>query len=121
MDLPTFNKSFTLIQPQMIKRVHLKSSCNGPISPLVCLGCCLQYCAGGFAYIIAGMFGIAVSEVFESVWEVTKALNKTTVLDIVFPSSISKQKKLAKDFKAKSTAKIDCCVGAIDGILIWIH
>ncbi len=40
-------------------------------------------------------------------------------LKIEFPSDHAEQLRLAKGFQQLSTAKFDCCVGAIDGILIW--
>jgi hypothetical protein len=33
----------------------------------------------------------------------------------------SSQHRVAKEFQSKSSIGISCCVGAIDGILIWIH
>ncbi|KAL7474698.1 hypothetical protein ACHAW6_000658 [Cyclotella cf. meneghiniana] len=36
-------------------------------------------------------------------------------------SILMKLQVIARAFKAKSEIGIDCCVGAIDGILIWIH
>ena len=88
---------------------------------MVRLGCHLRYCAGGLLYDIATMFGIGVSKVFESVWEVTEELNDTPKLGIHFPSCFHKQEKMAREFKTKSLAKIDCCVGAVDGLLVWIN
>src|SRR5687768_15589574 len=99
MNYESFFKLFTLIQLHMVKKIHSKSTSNGPISPMVHLGCALWYCAGGSAYNIALMFGSAVS--------VTIKLCQT--------------KKMVAQFQAKSTTKIDCCVGAIYRILIWIH
>ena len=43
------------------------------------------------------------------------------LIQLALPESEYEQKKVAKGFRRKSTIGIDCCVGAIDGILIWIH
>jgi hypothetical protein len=42
-------------------------------------------------------------------------------LSIEFPRDHGLQRELALEFKKKSNADFDCCVGAVDGILIWIH
>lgn len=41
--------------------------------------------------------------------------------DISYPKDHSKQKKIAHGFKQISRVGFDCCAGAIDGMLIWIH
>ncbi len=37
------------------------------------------------------------------------------------PSCHNKQKKIASAFQEMLAANFDCCAGAVDGILIWIH
>ena len=49
---------------------------NGPISPSIRLGAALRYFAGGSAYDIVCVFGIAYSEVLSSVWTVVEAINQ---------------------------------------------
>jgi DDE superfamily endonuclease len=49
------------------------------------------------------------------------AVNKCPDLAFGFPRCHEKQKQLALAFKAKSAAAIDCCVGATDGMLLWIE
>jgi hypothetical protein len=58
------------------------------------------------------------TELFESVWYVADAVNKT--FDIKYPRNHEEQKKIAADFKAASVFDFDVCAGAINGILIWI-
>jgi hypothetical protein len=48
---------------------------NGPIDTSVRLACALRYFAGGSAYDIACSYGIAYSEVHNSVWFVVEAVN----------------------------------------------
>eukprot|EP01082_Thalassiosira_pseudonana_P011308 g10846.t1 g10846 contig4:2692646-2692951(+) len=64
-------------------------------------------------------YGISHTELFESVWYVVDAINKTTSFDIKYPQNHEEQKKIAADFKAVSEVDFDVCAGAIDGILIW--
>ena len=68
------------------------------------------------------MFGISHSSVFLSVDCVIEAVNNCKQLDITFPTDHAEQQKIAKGFLQKShLARIGCCVGCIDGIVIWTH
>jgi hypothetical protein len=49
------------------------------------------------------------------------AINKFLQLDFSFPVCHEKQKEIANAFREKSTCRFDCCVGATDGLLIWIE
>jgi hypothetical protein len=42
-------------------------------------------------------------------------------MKIEYPSDVEEQKKIAKGFCDASKVRFDCCAGAIDGILIWMH
>ena len=42
-------------------------------------------------------------------------------MKIEFPKSHMEQIKIAQGFKKNLKADIDCCVGCIDGMLIWTH
>lgn len=121
MDIESFWKLSSILLPYMVRRKLAKACVNGPILPSVRLACALRYFAGGANYDIATSFGIAPSEVFESVWEVIDAIHQVPDFKLEFPESHDKQYKIADSFKNKSSAGFDCCVGAIDGILIWIH
>ena len=94
---------------------------NGAITHLHRLSMALRYFAGGDPTDIADIHGVHDNEVLNSVWEVVDAIHKTPALDIKFPESEFEQAEIARGFKRKSSIGIDCCVGAIDGILIWIH
>ena len=121
MSYESFLHLSSLLADHMIRRNHTMSRCNGPILPSVRLACALRYFAGGSNYDIATTFGIAPSEIFESVWEVVDAVNRFPGFMIELPASHEAQHELAAGFKGKSEAYFDCCVGAVDGILIWIH
>ena len=60
-------------------------------------------------------------QVFISVWTIVDAIHLCSQLDFEFPQDHDEQRKLAEEFMKKSAAQFDCCVGAIDGILIWIE
>jgi hypothetical protein len=92
---------------------------NGTISTSVRLACALRNYAGGSVYDIMSSYGISHTELFESVWYVVDAINKTTSFDIKYPQNHEEQKKIAADFNAISEVDFDVCAGAIDGILIW--
>jgi hypothetical protein len=81
----------------------------------------LRYFAGGSAYDIALVHGVAYTEVYKSVWKVVDAVNKCKELEIQFPDNWDEQRQLAAQFQKKSKAGFGSCVGAVDGILIWIE
>ena len=94
---------------------------NGAISSESRLSMALRYCAGGDPLDIADIHGVGDDEVTQSVWDIVDAIHKSPELDIVFPETYAEQKDVADGFKRKSDIGISCCIGAIDGILIWIH
>ena len=93
---------------------------NGPISPSIRLGAALHYFAGGSAYNIVCVFGIAYLEVLSSVWTVVEAINQCPQFNISYPDTLEEQRKIAAGFEVASTPGIRHCAGAIDGILIWM-
>jgi len=70
---------------------------------------------------ISPLFGIAHSEVHNSVWNFVDAVTSCSLFDIEYPSDISNQKEIAAAFAVLSGAGFECCAGASDGILIWTH
>ena len=50
-----------------------------------------------------------------------EAVNQSSAMNIQYPSDVEDQKTIAKGFCDVSKVKFDCCAGAIDGILIWMH
>ena len=94
---------------------------NGVITHVARLSMALRVAAGGDPLDIADYHGVNEDEPMESFWAVVDAINNSPQLNIVFPDNHDEQEHLASEFKAKSEIDIDCCIGSIDGILIWIH
>jgi hypothetical protein len=95
---------------------------NGVIAGSVCLAAALHYFAGGDPSDICGVFGIGNSDVHKSSWPIIDAVNSCKELAITFPKELHLQQELANGCKARSQeVDFDNCVGAIDGILIWIE
>lgn len=94
---------------------------NGIISSSVRLAIALRYFSGGSPYDIMVKYGVSHTSVFESVWMVVEAVNVCEQMKITYPSDVEEQKKIARGFRDASRVKFDCCAGAIDGILIWMH
>ena len=80
----------------------------------------LWYCAGGETLDIADIHVVGQDEVTENLWNVVDVIHNSPVLNIMFPESHTKHNRIADDFKCRSDIDIDCCIGATDGILIWI-
>jgi hypothetical protein len=100
---------------------HRNGGKNGLIPSEARLSAAIRYFAGGRPADISISHGISHSEVFYSCWRVVDAVNACPDLVFGFPSCHEKQKELALAFQSSSRANIDCCVGALDGILIWIE
>jgi hypothetical protein len=66
-------------------------------------------------------YGASHALVFESIWMVVEAVNESEQMKITYSSDVEEQKKIARGFPDASRVKLDCCAGAIDGILIWMH
>ena len=61
------------------------------------------------------------TSVFVSVWVVVDSIKSTEDFNIEYPSSHEDQMRIARAFEQKSKVGFDNCVGAVDGILIWMH
>jgi hypothetical protein len=96
-----------------------KGAANGTVPTSTRLAVAIRYFAGGSPYDLGGLFAISVKEVYRSVGIIVDTINNCHELRIQFPMDHAAQKKVALGFKAKSVAGFDCCIGAIDGILIW--
>ena len=94
---------------------------NGPIVPSVRLAVALRYFASGSPYDIAPLYGLSITEAQDSIWYVVDAISMCLSFKMVYPDDSVTQQSIADGFKARSDAAFDCCAGAIDGILIWIH
>jgi hypothetical protein len=94
---------------------------NGRIGHTVWISIASQYLAGGQAMDIALVHGVSNAEVFDSIWLVVDAINQHPELSINFPVSHDEQLQLANDFHSKNQAGFTRFMGAIDGLLVWIH
>jgi hypothetical protein len=132
MDIESFWELHRLLRPYLRGRVRPTASsnpkkkrrygaANGIITTPIRLSIALRYFAGGSAYDIALTHGVSHTEVYNSVWRVVDAINKCKKLDIQFPSDHAKQREIAKGFARRSNANLKMCVGAINGIMIWIE
>ena len=57
----------------------------------------------------------------QSLGLVIDAINNTDSLTIQFPTDHQEQLKIAQDFQQKSTPGFAVCVGALDGMLVWME
>jgi hypothetical protein len=103
------------------RKKHRNGGKNGLISTEVRLSAAIRYFAGGRPEDIAICHGIGHSEVFNSCWRVVDAVNNCPELAIAFPTCHEEQRQLALGFQEKSAVGIDCCAGAVDGMLLWIE
>jgi hypothetical protein len=70
---------------------------------------------------IAVVHRISHTEVYRSVWKVVDAVNKCPDLSFSFPHNYNEQEQIAKGFMERSVTQFDCCIGCIDGMLLWIE
>jgi hypothetical protein len=94
---------------------------NGRIDHSIHISSALRYLAGGQAMDIALVHGVSHSKVFDSLWLVVDTINQEPELSITFPESHAEQLQLADEFRRKISAGFSNCMGAIDGMLVWIH
>jgi hypothetical protein len=66
-------------------------------------------------------YGVSHASVFVSVWVVVEAIKNVEEFDIEYHSSHVYQLRIAYAFQQKSKVQFNNYVGAIDGILIWMH
>jgi hypothetical protein len=57
----------------------------------------------------------------DSCWYVVDAVNRHPMFAIAYPSDHDQQRSIAEGFREVSAADFQCCAGAIDGLLVWIH
>eukprot|EP00956_Cyclotella_meneghiniana_P017339 scaffold28153_cov22-Cyclotella_meneghiniana.AAC.4 len=92
---------------------------NGPITKAARLSIELMYFSGGDPFDIAEVHGVGDDEVVRSTWDVVDAIHNSPELDITFPETHEEQMDCTMGFKAKSRININCCVGCIDGMMVW--
>ena len=121
MKYESFTKLVDILAPFFPPKDSSMALVNGMISDSIRLAMSLRYFAGGSPYDIATTFGVAVSEVYVSVWRTIDAANCCPQFAIEYPASYNEQQSIAKGFEEVSGVDFKMCAGAIDGILIWIH
>jgi hypothetical protein len=94
---------------------------NGPICPDVRLACAIRWFSGASSYDLMTTYGIGHSDTLRSYWFVVDAINSHPNFKIEYPTDHDAQRQIARGFQNVSSAGFNCCAGAIDGILIWIH
>lgn len=94
---------------------------NGVVTKEARLSMAIRYFAGGDPLDIADIHGVSPIEVVRSVWDVVDAIHLSPELKITFPETWEEQTETMLGFKSKSRIGIDCCFGAIDGMLVWMN
>ncbi len=94
---------------------------NGPVSSRIRLAIALRYFQGYPNLAVQEIYQVSHAVVLDSLWIVVQAINEYQPFNLGYPMEHDKQLQIAKDFKECSHVNFDCCAGAIDGILIWIH
>ena len=94
---------------------------NGPITKAARLSMAIRYCAGGDTLDIADIHGVHTAEVISSVWDIIDAIHASPELNITYPEDHNEQMAVADGFRHKSAVNMDCCAGAIDGMLVWMN
>ena len=103
------------------KKKHKDGAKNGLIKPSTRLSAALRYFAGGRPEDICLVHGILHTEDFTSIWRVIDAVNQCPQLHFEYPADHDAQREIARAFQDRSRVKFDICVGAIDGMLLWIE
>jgi hypothetical protein len=94
---------------------------NGDVPNGVRLAIALRYLAGGDPIDICAVYRVHSSVVYQSIWMVVEAINKTKELQIQFPTKHEDQRVLANEFTHRSSIGLNNCAGCVDGMLIWIN
>ena len=100
---------------------EIEKGANGRIDPSLRLACALRVFAGGDPVDITLSLGMPKTAVHDSVTYIIGSILKSDKLQIAFPTNHDDQKKIAEEFDQNSQANFTNCVGAIDGMLIWME
>jgi hypothetical protein len=94
---------------------------NGFITHAARLKMSLRYFAGGDPLDIAEVHVVSEDQPLTSGWYIVDAIHASSQLDIKFPESYTAQAECVQGFKSKYSIIIDCCLGAIDGMFVWMN
>lgn len=120
----SFWKLLDLIEDKLGKGVGKRKrgkAPNGDVPSSVRLAIALRYLAGGDPIDICAVYKVHSSVVYQSIWMVVEAINKTKELQIQFPTKHEDQQVLAEEFTHRSSIGFNNCAGCVDGMLIWIN
>ena len=124
MHLETFLNLYSIVKEDLFQVMKYNDNCrrgpNGRIHPSVILACALRVFSGGDSYDLITTFGISKTMIHYSVDIVIETICKCEALKVEFPTSHTDQLRIAKGFEEKSVPKFKKCVGAVDGMLVWI-
>ena len=126
MHYRTFVNLYHLLKSHMQRAMSYKigwkkGSPNGRIHLTVRLAVAIRFFAGGSSVDLLSIYGISRTEVNVSVTCVIAAIRNCPSLQIKFPTGHNEQMEIAKGFQELSDSKFSNCVGAIDGMLVWIR
>ena len=125
MHLDTFLRLYNCIKEDLFEVLKYDSRSNrgpnGRVHPSIILGIAIRVFAGADPLDLITSFDVSKAVVHRSVDNVIDAVCKSKTLKIAFPKEHDEQPKIAKKFEQISSAKFRNCVGAIDGMLVWIN
>ena len=88
----------------------------------ICSSClCNSLFCGRFPYDLMSSYCVGYPDVKHSFWYVVDAINALPEFRMSYPADHEQQRAIAESFRRKSAANFECCAGAVDGILVWIH
>ena len=124
MHFETFLKLYRIIKMDLWQAMNYnpinRKGPNGSIQPTIILGSALRVFSGGDPLDLITTFGILKTMIHYIVDYVINAVCNCKALAIKFPLSHAEQLSIARGFERKSTAGFNCCVGAVDGMLVWL-
>jgi hypothetical protein len=81
----------------------------------------MRWFSAASSYDLMTTYGTVHTDTIKSFWYVVDAINRNPKFKIEYPKDHDQQKGIAQGFQNVSGVGFNCCAGAIDGILIWIH
>jgi len=112
----SFDRLLSMIRESLVVNTAMANLRGGPILPEIKLCCAIRWLAGGSYSDIHMFVGITRPSFCRVVWQVIRAINNCTELNIIFPATQEDFDALADGFTSLSTGEaITNCVGVIDG------
>ncbi len=124
MHFETFLRLYNSIKIELFEVLMYNFWCNrgpnGRVHPSIILGIALRMFAGADPLDLITSFGVSKAVVHAAVDHVIRAVCMSKSLKIAFPREHQERLRIAKEFEVIFDAKFRSCVGAIDGMLVWI-